>query len=252
MIRVAVCDDDKKIRETIRQYLESKGKRLKNESISISIYESGDDFLYAVEQGTYFHITFMDIEINDKNGIDIGHLLRSRSGGDDMVIIYISSHQSYFEPLAEVGSFRFLRKPLNMDALDKVFSRALAFAYRLKIVTDRENLFHYHVGASKEAVKVGDIVYMQTDKQLLEIYTWDRKTGSIVYLEKIYSSIARAMKQLPENFVQCSRSHVTNLDYVVKLRYVDLTLNDKDSTILPIGRTHVEKVKKAYFERRGM
>ncbi|MCL2591962.1 MAG: LytTR family DNA-binding domain-containing protein [Defluviitaleaceae bacterium] len=253
MIRIAICDDDKEITYSIKKHLESKGKLLQDESLSIFQYQSGVDFLRDVEQGTYFHIAFMDIEMKERNGIEIGHSLRSHPGGDEIVMIYISAYENYFEALARVSNFSFIRKPLDMDIVDEVFSHAFAFCLKLKNGTHRAMLFHDYVGNSNQAVKIEEIVYMKTDKHILEIYIWDKQSNSISYRKKIYSSIAQALEKLPKNqFIQCGRSYLVNLDYVNKLRYTYLTFIDQDMTSLPIGRTHIDNVKKAYLKWRGL
>jgi len=253
MIRIAVCDDDKKIVDSIQQYLKKKTEQMSDETVKVSLYESGTSFLQDIENGAYFHIVFMDIELNGKNGIDIGHDLRKRTNGDDIIMIYISVHNSYFEPLSAVGSFRFLRKPIDNKELDEVFSRALAFALKLKDVTDKDKQFHFNIGWVKHSVKTEEIAYMKTKRDVLEIYVWNKQDKSITFFEKMYSSLVQALEQLPSNqFVRCGNSHIVNLDYVGKVSYKTLTFADNAMTTLPIGRIYIDKTRNAFYRRRGM
>ena len=90
MIHVAICDDDSNIVEYIGKYLETKNKQTSDITLDISLYKSGEDFLRAIETGDKFQIVFMDIQMNDVNGVEVGKTLRSQPDGDDVIMIYIS------------------------------------------------------------------------------------------------------------------------------------------------------------------
>ena len=251
MIRIAVCDDDRNVVESIQRYLEEKNDQLQEERLSISPYSSGEDFLRDIELGTSFHIVFMDIEMDDIDGVETGHALRNRPNGDDTIMIYISSHDSYYERIAQVGFYRFIKKPISENKLDHVFSKALSQAIRYKSAINRPRLFQYKINTETYSVRVDEIAYVKSNKKVVELYILDQVKKTVCFRDSFYSSIAEVLEQLPkEEFVQCSRSHIVNLDYVCQARNDSLTLIDKAQTRITMGRAYKESTKERYFKRR--
>ena len=251
MIRIAVCDDDMNIAKSICQYLEAKAEQIQDEKLDISFYQSGVSFLYDIELGEKFHIIFMDIEMEGMNGVEVGQVLRNKPGGDDMIIIYVSSYDSYFEGLVEIGSFSFLKKPIDENKLDHVFSRALNKAIKYKNVESKPSLFSFKVGSGNVSVKTDEIVYMKNTKRTIAIYIWDNVNKTINALDHFYSKVNDALNQLPKRqFVRCERSYIVNLDYVYRMNSDSFTLIDKNETRIPISRVHKEVTRTAYFKHR--
>ena len=253
MIRIAVCDDDKNITEYIYQYLLRKNEQLKEEQLDISLYHSGTDFLRDVEDGATFHIVFMDIQMDGLNGIEAGQALRSRSDIDDVILIYISNHDTYSHALLEVGSYRFIRKPVGEKKLDEVASRAITQALMHQEQEKNPSLFHFNIHKDIHFVRTQEIVYLKSTNKSIDIYVWQPKQVSIVFLERFYSSIPKVLAQLSDNnLTQCERSYIVNLRYVKRMTGSNFILADKNETPIPIGRAHKDQVKIAYTKRRGI
>jgi Response regulator of the LytR/AlgR family len=242
MIRIAICDDDVKIVEEIQSYLENKNKQTPDEDFDISIYQSGEDFLLEVDSGAAFHIVFMDIQMKGISGVSVGQILRNKPNGDDIILIYVSSHDEYFEGLVEIGSFRFIGKPIDERKLDDVFKRALNLAIKHKSAYTPK-LFEYKIGADKCVIDINKIAYMKHIVRLIEIHAQD---GCI---SKFYGKLNEAIEQLPaEQFVRCERSHIVNLSYVARIESDKFVLKDKAATKIPISNTYKQDVRLAYFK----
>ncbi|MCL2035589.1 MAG: LytTR family DNA-binding domain-containing protein [Oscillospiraceae bacterium] len=249
MIRVAVCDDEKNITESIRQYLIMKAGELHNETLEVTIYHSGVDFLRGINNGYMFHIVFMDIQMDRINGIEAGQILRSKPDGDDAIMIYISYHDCYYEELSQVGSFRFIKKPINADKLDDVFSRALRQAIKYKDAICAPSIFEYRVGSNIQCIRSNAITYIKQKLHKTEIYIFDDVAKSVVYNDMFYSKLCDIEQKVPrDQFVRCHISYIVNLDYVYKLEKDGFFLKDTKSTRIPISRTCKSAAKTAYFK----
>lgn len=249
MIWIAICDDDRNVTETIQSFMIGKSEEV-GEELGISLYQSGEEFLQAVEQGIQFHIVFMDIEMDGINGVEVGQVLRSATDGDDVILIYMSSHDSYFEGIAYTGSFGFVKKPILQERLSEIFGRAATVV--LKQIENKKRTFLYNIHTEVHSVAIDEIVFLRNSKRIIEIHTWDSLKKEILFLDKFYSSIDEALEQLPAgHFIQCERSYIINLGYVRKMGNTFLALEDRDSTSVPIGKTFKEQVKEAYFKYRG-
>ena len=249
MIRIAVCDDDKSITQRIYGYLKAKDALLPAETLDISIYQSGEDFVRDVERGLLFHIVFMDIQMQNMSGLEVGQLLRKRPGGDDVIMIYISHHGGHFEDLVQIGSFRFIRKPFHEAHLDDVFSRALNLAMKYKNALEIPDLFQFKIGTETHMVRSDKIVYMKNCKRIIALHVWDPIENLIGIMSKFYSKMDEVVEQLPrEQFVRCEHSHIVNFQYVQRMAKDAFILTDKSETRIPIGRAYKTDAKQAYFK----
>ena len=249
MIHIAICDDDSSIAQQIHQYLKAKDASLPEVTLDISIYPSGEAFLAAMEQGLMFHIVFMDIQMQNISGVEAGQILRKQPGGDDVIMIYVSYHDSFFEDLIQIGSFRFIRKPLEEAQLDHVFTRALNLAVKYKNSLEIPNLFSFKIGTETHVVRSDNIVYMRNFRRIIEIHVWDSAAKAIGIMSKFYSRMDDVLKKLPEGaFVRCEHSHIVNLRYVQQMAKDSFILTDQKGTCIPIGRAYKAETKQAYFK----
>ena len=249
MIRVAICDDDAEIIEYLQKYLTEKESRLHGAKLDIAVFRSGEDFLCAVERGELFQIILMDIQMGAMSGIDAGQAIRALPNGDDVIMIYISSHNSYFEELVKLGSFRFIRKPIDGKELDEVFDRALGQAVKHRKASTSPRLFQFKIGAEPYSFKTDEIAYLKSIKRTITLFVWDRDNNAISITYKFYSTIDSAMEQLAGGeFVRCERSHIVNLGVVRRMENDSFILVDDGGTRVPIGKVYKAEAKRAYFK----
>jgi DNA-binding LytR/AlgR family response regulator len=193
----------------------------------------------------------MDIQMGEMSGVEAGQALRNLPNGDDVIMIFISSHDSYFEELVELGSFRFIGKPVDEKKLDDVFSRAINQA--MKIKTEASSLFHFKVGLERHTVRTDEIAYLKNTKRTITLFIWDREKKAVDITYKIYSTIDNIMQQLPEAaFVQCERSYIVNLGAVRSMDKDYFLLHDDNNTRIPIGKVFKLEAKKSYFKHLGV
>ena len=122
MLRVAVCDDERIIRDEIIRSL-NEYSRLRSVDIICDPYETGHDFLRAK---TSYHIVLLDYQLDKDmqlNGLSVAQKLRS--GNKDIAIIFLTSHPKIVFSAFEVDTFRFLVKPLNTQKLFKALDAFL-------------------------------------------------------------------------------------------------------------------------------
>ena len=247
MIKVAICDDDPKIVEYIHEYLKEK-RNLLQEEINISCFNSGKDLLNHVKEGHFYHIVFMDIVMEQMCGIETGRGLRNLPAGDKVQLIYMSNHDSYYEDVVHIGTFRFLKKPIGRGKLEDVFSRVL------EVVSEsaEERRFYYKINQEIHAVIEKEIVFLKSCGRYLEIHVWHDSKREIVYLDKFHSNFSFAMRQLSKkNFNQCERSYLINFNYVKKMTGTTFVLTDEEKTQIKIGPKYRENTQAAYTKYRG-
>jgi len=244
-IYIAICDDERSIREELERTLSKIFERLKV-SYEIDVYATGDDLCAKMEKGTHYDIVFLDIEFanNKKNGIEVGKRIRDMNENDIVSIVYISWEMKYSMQLFDIRPLNFLIKPLTSEKIEKVIKTYL------KLSGLWVNDFVYKIRRDTFRVKIKDIVYMESMKRKLTLHLADgRKEEFYGTLKEVYQ------EQLHKfDFLFIHGSYVVNFDYVSALK-PDMIALGHDGITLPVSKLKKKEVKANYFsimERRGV
>ena len=90
MIRIAVVDDDIKICSHIERYMTSFSKKY-NQKIEVEPYTSSEGFFKSIQENhEVYDLIFLDIEVDEKTGIDIAKYIRYVMQDELQQIVYIS------------------------------------------------------------------------------------------------------------------------------------------------------------------
>lgn len=109
MLKIAICDDDVKMTGRLDTVLEEIAKR-NFVKIDTEVFLDGGELEKAVEEKMYFDIIFLDIEMGDEDGITAARKIRETDR--NVLIIYVTSHESYMQESFSVRPFRFVVKPI--------------------------------------------------------------------------------------------------------------------------------------------
>lgn len=101
MYKIAICDDDKRYRKTIREIVEHENSLHENE-IRFYEYESGNELLKHTD--ILHELVFIDIRMPGLDGNQTA--LKLRNYNKDAVLIFCSS---YFEPTVDSINFTIIR-----------------------------------------------------------------------------------------------------------------------------------------------
>lgn len=122
MLKIAICDDDVKMTGRLDTVLEEIAKR-NFVKIDTEVFLDGGELEKAVEEKMYFDIIFLDIEMGDEDGITAARKIRETDR--NVLIIYVTSHESYMQESFSVRPFRFVVKPIEEKIPGKIFFRGV-------------------------------------------------------------------------------------------------------------------------------
>jgi two-component system response regulator FixJ len=116
---VAVVDDDISVLRGLRRLLQLEG-------YSVETFQSGPEFLEALEAGCAPSCIILDIRLPGLSGFDVMDRLSAR--GPSPPVILITGHADVLtaERAARTGCARFLMKPFDIDELLSAVVDALA------------------------------------------------------------------------------------------------------------------------------
>ena len=227
MYRVGICDDDK----ILCSLLEAQIQRLSAELLTkfeIEVWYSGESLECDLKKGAELDIIFLDIELLQKNGIEIGTFIRDEMEDTDTHIVYISSKQGYAMELFKVQPLEFLVKPISAVRLKEVLERSMK---RKKYA---ESCFEYQRGSRIFRVSIKEILYfMSMDKKVLMI----KKDGQ----EEFYGKLKNVMEQLPAGFLMIHQSYVIHQEYVSEYSYESIKMMNGD--VLSVSKPYRKEVR---------
>ena len=241
-MNIAICDDDREFRaflkDSLRNYFDEK-------SISLNIlqFKSGEELL---NDELLFDLVFLDVEMENINGIETGKELKKRNPRS--IIFVITSYNGYLDDAFKINAFRFLSKPLDVARLYNALDDANDLL--------KNNIIVFNDVNTGENVKIytNDIILLEIDGRKTKIITVN---GTYLSKDKItdWKSHLNGI-----SFVCPHSSYIVNLDYSIRHSRTELILakKDLDGNILErysvaIAPKRQAEIKKAFFyvlERR--
>lgn len=239
MLHIAVCDDDIKMFGEVKQILTDycKAKKL---AFKISAYCDGTDLLASEES---FSVIFLDIEMQQSNGIEVAQKIRRMDM--NVPIVYITSYIDYWRRAYKVHAFDFITKPFKPEDLYKVMKDYLA-----ALDDASEETITLPTDDGVVCFKMNDIYYFMFEaKKKVYVYTVDGKVLVRENLTDIYNKLNK------DKFYQTRRDCVLNPKYVQKIQndfviimkngdMLPLAQKKKDDFIGKLSDVFVEKLKK--------
>ena len=201
-----------------------------NENIDINcdVFLDGSTLVRAIkEQKTYFELIFLDIEMNNMNGIQAAQILREMEIYS--LIVYISSHEKYIKDLFCTEPFRFLAKPINRGELHDVFLSA----YK-KI---RRKTEYYTFTYNKSLIKIPfkQIAYFESRNRIILIHLVNanalifNRNSSEPFIDRFYGKMNDVEKEIASTdyrFLRIHQSYLVNFDYIKSITFTSAFMID--------------------------
>ena len=119
MLEIAVCDDETLITAQIEKMLEE----ITEESVTkieVDVFYDGSSLVEHISQGKRYDIIYLDIEMTKQNGSNSA-AWNIRKLDKKVLIIYVTSHESFAKEVFEVSAFRIDYKTNRTTNFQKVF-----------------------------------------------------------------------------------------------------------------------------------
>ena len=117
MAKILVVDDEHSILESLEMFLSEKGHKV----YTADTGEEGFALFYSCEP----EVVILDIRLPDQNGLDL--LSRIQRDGFSSKVIMITAFQDMETAIQamKTGAYDYIRKPLDVDEIEKAVDRAL-------------------------------------------------------------------------------------------------------------------------------
>ena len=202
MAKILVIDDERAIRNTLKDILEFEG-------YTIELAENGKIGLEKALATTY-DLIYTDIKMPEMDGIEMLQAYRQavkENGGEESPIVMISGHgtvETAVEALKK-GAFDFIVKPLDLNRLLLTTKHAIdhkSLVQETKVLRKKINSRNQMVGESAEIEKVRNIIEKVAPTEARVMITGANGTGKEVVAHLIHENSSRAKKVMVE--VNCA------------------------------------------------
>lgn len=232
-MRVAVCDDEKEAILYLSELLK------KSEWINvINPFTNQKEFLQQIRNGEQFDIVFMDIDWkNETDGIQLSKLLYGISPMTQ--IIYVTGFNDRFSQqifLENSNLCGYLVKPVKQDLLAKLLVKAQEKARHTE-----EKLIIRQKG-TVQAIPVRDICYLESRGHHVIIHMFEEQV-------EVYGRLDSLKDKLPKCFLQCHKSYVVNMNYILYIDKNEILLKGEHK--VSISRAKHGEVREIYFHYMG-
>ena len=185
--------------------------------------------LYEVEEGTYYDIFLLDIEMPGLDGIDLTNKIKKYL--PDAITIFVTSYEQYVYKSFEVQPYRFIPKRNVGEMLPAAVEDALGLA------AEREGRFYIAENQRQlEKIPLKSITYIWHREKYAYIEKSNREHT------KVRKTLKQVYKELPkDDFVWVDRGCIVNLAQIQRIAGDSIFLADGIS--LGAGRERIAELK---------
>ncbi len=231
-INIAICDDEFNICSQVENLLvEILSEKFIN--YNIDVYNMGKDLCEEMQR-TEYDLVFLDIELPQMNGVDIGRCIREQLKNERVQIVYISAKEGYAMELFEYRPMNFLVKPLDKEKIERVIRKYL-------IVSEQDNhLFTYKKKYDFYKIPISKIFYFQNRGKKIAMQTDEGEVEFYDSIENVYQRVKG------HKFLFIHKSIIVNYEYIKKFGYEQVTMIDE--TVFPISQSRRKAIREMFMD----
>ncbi|SFR96352.1 LytR/AlgR family response regulator transcription factor [Anaeromicropila populeti] len=232
MIRLAICEDEKIIRDSLKETIKEYAQK-NHLDFYIHTYANGKQL---VESTGGYDLILMDIDLNEENGIEVGRKIRSYD--KNVKIIYVTGYSEYMNSAFSVHAFGYILKPATANKIHEILDEAIRYMGDKKEV----RCVKFLLKNGFKVFQTDEILYFEYYNRCVKVYCKNQIMYEIPG-EKI-SNVAAKMN--PHHFEVPHRSFVVNLFYVDYVKGYTIYL--KTGEAIPLSQNYSRQFRQKMNE----
>lgn len=238
MIRIAICDDEDIICSKLENNIQNACLALRIES-EINIYNSGEAIINNLSVDNKYNLFFLDIEMENFNGIDVSDYIRNKLNDESAQIIFVSGKNGYDRQLFAFRPFAFIEKPFDQETIISTIEKYM------RIYGNKNDLFHYKYGHDTYWVKISDILYFKSNRRKVKIKT-------LIEEDEFYSSLEKVHEQVQgHGFISPHKSYLVNYRFIRSFQPELIIMTDGEKIPIAKGKRNEIAKLQISFENGG-
>ncbi len=237
--KALIIDDERRTRSLLHNMLSRM-------DLNLSIHQDGESVATGLEAIEKINpdIVLLDIQLPDGTGFDI----LERIGERDFQVIFITAHEEFAIRAIKNSALDYILKPVDKNELEKAVNRAIDHIQKSSNEVEKYDALIDNIknNIRKLVLRTSESLYIVDIDSIMRCQSENNYT--MFFLDdgrKIVTS--GTMKNYEEslsysNFMRCHRSHIINLNYVVRFDKNDGgSIVMKDDEQIPLSRKFRDK-----------
>lgn len=229
-MRIAICDDQQEYRKLIIQYVQFY---FQEHLLDLETYEfgSGEELLSSDKT---FDIVFLDIEMNELNGIQTTKELNIRN--KNTIIFIVTAYQKYLDDAMDLNVFRYIDKPIQAKRLYNGLDKAIDLINNNEITFKTRN-------DGIVTIHKNDIIYVEVKRKIVYVNTTEKQYIAREKMDFFKENLTASYFAIPHI------SYVINFNFVKKFQRDNVQL--KTGQIISIAPKKQTDIKKKFMQFMG-
>ena len=225
MIRIAICDDEKKILDEVEGYIKNYAEKENDLDIEVFRFDSAKTLISAIEDGKSFDIFVLDVYIGDEMGTALAGDIRKF--GIESPIIFATTSLEHAPQSYETGTLRYLIKPINPRKFDEALDAAL-----LQVKRTRDRYLKFKTENGVASVNANHIMYSEAHDH----YQYMRKDdGEEIKVRMTVTELFTILSKYG-GFVRIGSAYIVNLRHVKNVTPTNVCLYSNINIQIPRGK----------------
>lgn len=238
MMNIAVCDDNERAVNYLKNCIESSFKEY-TDDFCLKSFTDGTELLKSNSREE-FQVLFLDIDMPEFTGFDVAKSLRDYFS--KCYIIFVTSHSDLVYKSFDFQPFNFIRK----NPSELLYKRIKSVVAKLMVnMKQSESIVREDEMSGTVAVYYRNIIFIKSERHYLYYYLQNREKP--VKIRGSINEIEGAVEVY--GFARTHKSYIVNLRYVLnvdrKIGKVNLNSESKRQS-LPMSKSYEKDVAKAY------
>lgn len=232
-ISVYICDDNQEQIDELCNTLELISKDIAMETRVFALPQDliTELEIMQVKKEKMPEVLFLDIELQEENGIQIGKKVKELT--PDICLVFVTAYAEYAVKGYEAKAFRYLLKPVTEEDLLKLFGE-------MKIEANKMKKLPVKTRSGELQLLLRDIVYISAEDKYSVIYTSAGHYISDVSLADYEMRLAN------QTFFRIHRKYLLNLYYQKGIENGKILLTNGKS--LPISKRRLKPYRSRLFQ----
>lgn len=227
-MKIAICDDDKKLRKNLRHLIEVQLDFMAF-AYEIEEYESGNCLLEHMDKNEP-DILFLDIEMPGMGGMDTAKVLRKFD--KKVLIIFVTAYPDYVFQGYEVHAFHYILKPYKKEKIKEVLESAVK-----ELSAQQEQFYMVQQKSGTLRLSIREIAYFKSDRR--NVCAVQKNGEQISFYEKLDEVEAKA----PDFFQRIHNRYLVNMNCISKVESTSCICSGEE---LPVSRAYKQTLAVAF------
>ena len=228
MLRLAICDDDAKVVEQIRNIADQYFKDTQINS-AVEIYQDGSQVLKKAGGSDIF---FLDIEMPGMSGIQVAQELRANN--KRAKIIFVTGYEEYQSAAFQLHAFSYLIKPFTAEDIKRQLEEAIDYLDDAQ----ETSAIVFHTVDGDVHLSPEQISFIEYNSRKVEIHTAENTYVAVYTMKQIIEILEK------HPFVSSHQNYLINLMHVRRVTCVNVTLDN--GVELPMSQKRSSDFRRRY------